>query len=83
MSDSQLFQAIKNLALDIEVLLHLKFNTRDKLETAYIDRCKLIYMHMKDDKNIELRRKVLSKEFLPMDLCTRDESDLYNPERRK
>lgn len=63
----------------------MKFNTqnRDRLDPAYIDRCKLIYMHMKDEKNLELRRKVISKEFLPTDLCTRDERDFYNPERRK
>ena len=54
-----------------------------KLENAYMDRCKLIYMHLKDDKNLELRRKVISKEFHPVDLCTKDERDLYNPERRK
>lgn len=38
---------------------------------------------MKDDKNFELRRKVINKEFQPIDLCIRDERDLYNPEKRK
>ncbi|CAD8150906.1 unnamed protein product [Paramecium pentaurelia] len=85
LSDSILFQYIKNLALDIEVFTHIKFNVQHKgrLETHYVDRCKLIYLHMKDDKNFELRRKVISKEFKAQDLCTRDERELYNPEKRK
>ncbi|CAD8157163.1 unnamed protein product [Paramecium pentaurelia] len=83
--DTVLFQYIKNLALDIEVYTHIKFNTqyKTKLEPLYVDRCKLIYLHMKDDKNLELRRKVISKEFQAQDLSTRDERDLYNPEKRK
>ena len=40
-------------------------------------------MHLKDDKNLELRRKVLTKEFTANDLCIKDERELYNPERRK
>ncbi|CAD8109232.1 unnamed protein product [Paramecium primaurelia] len=84
-SETALFQYIKNLALDIEVYIHIKFNTqyKNKLEPLYVDRCKLIYLHMKDDKNLELRRKVISKEFQAQDLSTRDERDLYNPEKRK
>ena len=38
---------------------------------------------MKDDKNFELRRKVINKEFTSNDLCSRDEKDFYNPERKK
>ena len=38
---------------------------------------------MKDEKNLELRRKVLTKEFTANDLCVRDERELYNPERRR
>ncbi|CAD8062575.1 unnamed protein product [Paramecium sonneborni] len=84
-TDNALFQYIKNLALDIEVYTHIKFNTqyKTKLEPLYVDRCKLIYLHMKDDKNLELRRKVISKEFQAQDLSTRDERDLYNPEKRR
>ncbi|CAD8069004.1 unnamed protein product [Paramecium sonneborni] len=84
-TDNTLFQYIKNLALDIEVYTHIKFNTqyKTKLEPLYVDRCKLIYLHMKDDKNLELRRKVISKEFQAQDLSTRDERDLYNPEKRR
>ncbi|KAM3133810.1 hypothetical protein pb186bvf_014073 [Paramecium bursaria] len=83
--ENQVFQYFKNLSLEIEVFLHVKLNNpaKMKLENAYMDRCKLIYMHLKDDKNLELRRKVISKEFHPVDLCTKDERDLYNPERRK
>ncbi|CAD8071911.1 unnamed protein product [Paramecium sonneborni] len=85
MTDVALFQYIKNLALDIEVFTHIKYNVqfKGKLEPNYIDRCKLIYLHMKDDNNLELRRKVISKEFQAQDLCIRDERDLYNPDKRK
>jgi len=52
------------------------------MEQGYIDRCKVVYMHLKDDKNFDLRRKVISREFTATDLCLRDERDLYNPEKR-
>lgn len=48
-----------------------------------IIRCKLVYCHLKDDKNLELRRKVITKEFTANDLCTKEERELYNPEKRK
>ncbi|CAK62274.1 unnamed protein product (macronuclear) [Paramecium tetraurelia] len=85
LSDTLLFQFIRNLALDIEVFVHIKLNVQHKgrLESHYVDRCKLIYLHMKDDKNFELRRKVISKEFKAQDLCTRDERELYNPEKKR
>lgn len=38
---------------------------------------------MKDDKNFELRRKIINKEFTSNDLCSREEKDFYNPERKK
>lgn len=38
---------------------------------------------MKDDKNLELRRKVLTKEFTANDLCVKEERELFNPEKRK
>lgn len=82
------------MVLEIEVSLHMKYNLlqrSDKLDPNYIERldinyilrCKIVYMHMKDDKNFDLRRKVLSKEFTAHDLCNKDERELYNPERRK
>lgn len=40
-------------------------------------------MHLKDDKNLELRRKVLTKEFSAQDLVTKDETEFFNPELRK
>lgn len=40
-------------------------------------------MHMKDDKNLELRRKVLTNELNAIDLCIKDERELHNPERRR
>ena len=38
---------------------------------------------MRDDKNFEMRRKVINKEYTTKDLCSRDEKDFYNPERKK
>lgn len=40
-------------------------------------------MHMKDDKNFDLRRKVLTREITASDLCNKDELDLFNPEKRQ
>jgi hypothetical protein len=38
---------------------------------------------LKDEKNFELRRKVLNKEFTANDLANKDERELYNPEKRQ
>jgi Transcription factor S-II (TFIIS), central domain len=40
-------------------------------------------MHLKDDKNLELRRKVLTKDFTAHDLVYRDEKDFFNPDQRR
>lgn len=37
---------------------------------------------MRDDKNLDLRRKVLTKEITALDLCVKDERELYNPEKK-
>ena len=70
LDDQALFLQLKKMVLEIEVSLHIKYNNlhrSDKLDPNYIERlsiifmvrCKIVYMHMKDDKNFELRRKVL------------------------
>ena len=53
--------------MQVENGLFVKYNKTHKYQLlpAYVDRCKIIYVNMKDVNNQEFRRKIISGEFTP------------------
>ena len=79
-NDNGMFEYVRKLAIELETTL---FNMKNQgsyweLSEGYKDRCKIIYSNIRDDTNLELRRKVINRNFNSKDLVSIPETELYS-----
>jgi|JI6StandDraft_1071083.scaffolds.fasta_scaffold03670_15 hypothetical protein len=74
-TDSQQIQLTRRLAIETEINLLKYFNKdlRGKIERNYRDRANTILINLRDEANLELRRKIISGAMDPSKLATVDE----------
>ncbi|KAL4484573.1 hypothetical protein ABPG74_019750 [Tetrahymena malaccensis] len=76
-----LYEIARKLAVEIESNLFNITNQHNKyaLKEAYKNRCKILFLHLKDTQNFNFRRKILNKSIKPIQLCTINEQEMFNP----
>ncbi|EAR87149.1 transcription factor S-II, central domain protein (macronuclear) [Tetrahymena thermophila SB210] len=75
------YEIARKLAVEIESNLFNINNSHNKyaLKEQYKNRCKILFVHLKDPQNFNFRRKILNKQMKPIQLCTINEQEMFNP----
>jgi hypothetical protein len=75
MGDTQQIQLARGIAIETEINLIKFFNKdlRGKIERNYRDRANTILINLRDEVNLELRRKIINSSLSPSKLATVDE----------